>query len=232
MTRTTMQWVGVVGAQRRIRALYAKGHRKRDLAARLGYQQQKGDLNFMRKDAFTMRRDLAEKVDRLYEELRDVPGPAAHQQTWTPNPNWIAPHEWVGLDIDNPQHNPRKVPRRHELEPAQRDPRADDYTEDGHLVACRTYVDPELWFADSRTPEHRAAMNVCLSCPVQRRCAEWALVHNETYGIWGGIAEHDRHNLRKPLVKKLGGRPMASSAELHEALDQFTNPTPHRDAGA
>lgn len=220
-----MPRVGVIGAQRRMQALYAIGHRKTDLAARLGCSPYRSNIPFMASGAFTMPVELAEKVDALYQELRTIPGPAQRSPNWEPKLSWIKPHEWAGLDIDNPRHNPRQTPARTTRHvPDRRTPSAGDYTTDGRLMVCRTYRNADLWFADLGSTDYHHAMRACLDCPVRRDCAEQGIASNEEYGIWGGINSQDRNRLRKRLVKRLGARPIAGSNELTDVLNQFLNP--------
>jgi len=43
--------------------------------------------------------------------------------------------------------------------------------------------------------EHRAARAICDSCPVTEQCAAAGL--GEYYGIWGGLSEKQRRNVRR-----------------------------------
>jgi WhiB family redox-sensing transcriptional regulator len=59
-------------------------------------------------------------------------------------------------------------------------------------------VDPELFFpakGDSYTA--REARIICLRCPVQKQCLEYALRHNEQFGVWGGMTERERRRVKK-----------------------------------
>lgn len=160
------------------------------------------------------------------DERHPDSGKSAQQsQNLEPSLNLIKAHEWGGLDIDNPRHNPRNTPARTSRNvPVRRAPAAGDYTADGRLMACRTYRDPDMWFADIGSSGYHHAMRTCLACPVRRDCAEQAIVNNEEYGIWGGINSQERNWLRKRLVKRIGAAPIADSAELTDALDRFLSP--------
>ncbi len=39
------------------------------------------------------------------------------------------------------------------------------------------------------------AKGICLGCPVQRECLEFALRVHEPHGIWGGLTESERRHL-------------------------------------
>lgn len=61
---------------------------------------------------------------------------------------------------------------------------------------CATHEYPELWhpFTSGDTcPEGRA---ICMTCPVQLACLEYAIAGDET-GIWGGIGESEREAIKR-----------------------------------
>ncbi len=43
---------------------------------------------------------------------------------------------------------------------------------------------------------------LCQSCPVQGECLSHALTCGETFGMWGGLNEGERANLRTRLIRK------------------------------
>ena len=43
----------------------------------------------------------------------------------------------------------------------------------------------------------REAKRVCLSCDVRSECLEYALAHDERFGIWGGLSERERRRLKR-----------------------------------
>lgn len=54
------------------------------------------------------------------------------------------------------------------------------------------------WFTDdewSHSPSK--AKKVCGRCPIQVECLEFALDHNEPYGIWGGLTHGERRQLKR-----------------------------------
>ena len=57
-------------------------------------------------------------------------------------------------------------------------------------------TDPEAFFPD-KGGSTREAKAVCRSCPVVAECLEWALAHEERYGIWGGTSAKERAWLRR-----------------------------------
>jgi len=40
------------------------------------------------------------------------------------------------------------------------------------------------------------AKAICNDCPVERECGEYAII-NENFGIWGGLSEEERHDIRR-----------------------------------
>lgn len=43
----------------------------------------------------------------------------------------------------------------------------------------------------------RRAKAICASCPVREDCLEFALATNQPFGIWGGMSERQRADLKK-----------------------------------
>ena len=57
-------------------------------------------------------------------------------------------------------------------------------------------TDPEAFFPE-KGGSTREAKKVCLSCEVRAECLEYALTHDERFGIWGGLSERERRRLRR-----------------------------------
>ena len=57
-------------------------------------------------------------------------------------------------------------------------------------------TDPEAFFPE-KGGSTRAAKAVCRSCEVAAECLEYALAHDERFGIWGGMSERERRRLRR-----------------------------------
>jgi WhiB family transcriptional regulator, redox-sensing transcriptional regulator len=66
--------------------------------------------------------------------------------------------------------------------------------------ACLT-ADPDLFFpiaaAGPGEQQIARAKDVCASCQVKRQCLEFALSHDQVYGIWGGTTPEDRQRERR-----------------------------------
>jgi len=57
-------------------------------------------------------------------------------------------------------------------------------------------TDPEAFFPE-KGGSTREAKSVCRSCEVRQECLEYALAHDERFGIWGGMSERERRRLKK-----------------------------------
>lgn len=67
--------------------------------------------------------------------------------------------------------------------------------------ALCTQVDPALFFPDGNASHHtkvaQQAVAVCRSCDVRAECLEYALAHDERFGVWGGHTESERARMRR-----------------------------------
>ena len=76
-------------------------------------------------------------------------------------------------------------------------------------AACR-YADPELFFPEGTAgPAVEAAdlaKRFCGRCLVRARCLDWALDHNAAFGIWGGVTEGERRDLRHAFPARVTGK--------------------------
>lgn len=58
------------------------------------------------------------------------------------------------------------------------------------------FFHPEGERGPARLAREQAAKAICAACPVIRECARHALAAREPYGIWGGLSETDRDEVR------------------------------------
>ena len=75
--------------------------------------------------------------------------------------------------------------------------RADE--QDWQERALCAQTDPEAFFPE-KGGSTREAKRICLSCDVRSECLEYALQHDERFGIWGGLSERERRKLKKRAV--------------------------------
>jgi WhiB family transcriptional regulator, redox-sensing transcriptional regulator len=75
--------------------------------------------------------------------------------------------------------------------------RGEDWRAQGACVSA----DPDLFFPISITRASGAqiswAKSYCARCEVCSQCLNWAMDHPDTQGIWGGLTDNERRNLRR-----------------------------------
>lgn len=87
---------------------------------------------------------------------------------------------------------------------------------------CRR--DPELFFhpeGERDAPKRRRIANakaVCRECPVLDQCRAYTLANREEYGIWAGLSEDEREDLR-------AGKVLHPTAELYVVPVAITSRT-------
>ena len=57
-------------------------------------------------------------------------------------------------------------------------------------------TDPEAFFPEKGVST-REAKKVCRTCEVRAECLEYALEHDERFGIWGGLSERERRRIKR-----------------------------------
>lgn len=60
-------------------------------------------------------------------------------------------------------------------------------------------VDMDLHFPE-KGGSTADAKRICRACPVRAECLQYALEHDERYGVWGGVSERERRKLARPRV--------------------------------
>ncbi len=80
-----------------------------------------------------------------------------------------------------------------------RDDEAIDVEFEWQERALSAQTDPEAFFPE-KGGSTREAKRVCQSCDVRSECLEYALEHDERFGIWGGLSERERRRLKKAIV--------------------------------
>jgi WhiB family redox-sensing transcriptional regulator len=117
-----------------------------------------------------------------YEHLRGVVGGTPHTNTGTARTSAIArPH--LSLVPDAPDVFPRVPVTREQWQ-------------DRALCA---QTDPEAFFPE-KGGSTREAKKICLGCEVRTECLEYALAHDERFGIWGGLSERERRRLKRGII--------------------------------
>lgn len=73
----------------------------------------------------------------------------------------------------------------------------DELTWQDRALCAQT--DPEAFFPE-KGGSTREAKRVCRSCEVRAECLEYALEHDERFGIWGGLSERERRRLKRQAI--------------------------------
>jgi WhiB family redox-sensing transcriptional regulator len=60
-------------------------------------------------------------------------------------------------------------------------------------------TDPEAFFPE-KGGSTREAKRICLGCEVKDHCLDYALAHDERFGIWGGLSERERRRLKRGII--------------------------------
>lgn len=55
---------------------------------------------------------------------------------------------------------------------------------------------PSVKYFPERGESADPAKRVCVSCPILLECGEYALSANERHGVWGGLSERQRRQIR------------------------------------
>jgi len=89
-------------------------------------------------------------------------------------------------------------------------------------------TDPEVFFPE-KGGSVREAKAVCTGCPVRVQCLEYALAHDERFGVWGGTSERERRRLKataarggttsRPVARRTGGpAPGSAPGQVDEVV--------------
>ena len=96
----------------------------------------------------------------------------------------------------------------HEVEPVAVDLLSGPLTEpfgeateepDWQERALCAQTDPEAFFPE-KGGSTREAKRICGRCEVKGDCLEYALGHDERFGIWGGLSERERRKLKRRVA--------------------------------
>lgn len=64
------------------------------------------------------------------------------------------------------------------------------------IVPCVN--DPESWYPEHGGQGGTAHIKaMCRSCPIVNQCAEYGIVNEPNFGIWGGLAVRERQRIRR-----------------------------------
>lgn len=77
------------------------------------------------------------------------------------------------------------------------DPATEDDQWQERALCAQT--DPEAFFPE-KGGSTREAKRICQGCEVRDACLEYALAHDERFGIWGGLSERERRRLKRGII--------------------------------
>jgi WhiB family transcriptional regulator, redox-sensing transcriptional regulator len=120
-----------------------------------------------------------------YEYLRGLMGSTPHTTTGSPTMG-SKPRPHLSLVPDAPE-----VPVVFAAAPVSA-----EQWQDRALCA---QTDPEAFFPE-KGGSTREAKKICLGCEVRAECLEYALAHDERFGIWGGLSERERRRLKRGII--------------------------------
>jgi WhiB family transcriptional regulator, redox-sensing transcriptional regulator len=99
---------------------------------------------------------------------------------------------------------------RDEIDCARVDDATDSETELDLVAQLRSLIDRSGWhtraacrgrsdvnFFPTRGESIRVARSLCSGCAVCAECLEYALTHDRTVGVWGGMTERERKRVRR-----------------------------------
>lgn len=64
--------------------------------------------------------------------------------------------------------------------------------------AICSQTDPEAFFPE-KGGSTKEAKAICRGCPVRQECLDYAVLHEERFGIWGGFSERERRRLKRGI---------------------------------
>ena len=69
-----------------------------------------------------------------------------------------------------------------------------------NVAACRN-SDPDVFFPPGGRTNNVAAVLICRPCPVRVECLEFALENDMDHGVWGGMGQSARVELRRSTTR-------------------------------
>lgn len=55
-------------------------------------------------------------------------------------------------------------------------------------------------FSPRRAGAQKEGKRICAGCPVAAQCLEYALSHDERFGVWGGFSERERRQMKRRVA--------------------------------
>ncbi len=80
-------------------------------------------------------------------------------------------------------------------------------------------TDPEMFFPE-KGGSTRQAKKICADCEVSAECLDYAMKHDETFGIWGGLSSKERKKYKETGILPARKKPKNASQERRKLLIQ------------
>lgn len=110
------------------------------------------------------------------------------------------PHTEIGQAVPEVPRGASGTASRSHLslvpDPYDPDPEIEDNQWQDRALCAQT--DPEAFFPE-KGGSTREAKRICLGCEVRDECLDYALAHDERFGIWGGLSERERRRLKRGI---------------------------------
>jgi WhiB family redox-sensing transcriptional regulator len=110
------------------------------------------------------------------------------------------PHTEIGQAVPEAPGGASGLASRSHLslvpDPYDPDPEIEDNQWQDRALCAQT--DPEAFFPE-KGGSTREAKRICLGCEVRDECLDYALAHDERFGIWGGLSERERRRLKRGI---------------------------------
>lgn len=99
-----------------------------------------------------------------------------------------------------------------------------------HIDTPCSQADADAWFPE-KGESTANAKRICAGCDVRTTCLEWALEHNEKFGVWGGLSELERRRLLEQRdTQAATGRKAAIHFDFEEFELIISSGTPAEEA--
>ncbi|GAA4918278.1 transcription factor WhiB [Stackebrandtia albiflava] len=92
-------------------------------------------------------------------------------------------------------------------------------------------TDPEAFFPE-KGGSTREAKRICTRCEVKAQCLEFALAHDERFGIWGGLSERERRKVKREAREAARLAAEAVVIPMPARIDATESLEPARDGEA
>ena len=85
--------------------------------------------------------------------------------------------------------------------------------------------DPELFFpigtAGPAVEQTQRAIDVCRGCPVRAECLEWSLATCQDAGVWGGLGEEERREIRRERRRQAATVAVGATSDEEDGSDDL-----------